>query len=558
MAQQSTIPAFCLEYWQNKAVEWGQATTLASQQDVCLHLQQLKDFLQEIFQKLQHMNTTAAIKTFPLVGQLLGRLCWNPCVVADESQRTLLQCLWCLYSAEPQNAIELKANDWIQSLIRHLISDSETETENNSFIQILGYTSEEYHSNVVKCMVSSLVTELRESCCNGIHMPKRFTPDRLHSLSVFCIPLVTCLEAAPLIEALLTCCESGSGETLSADFLKAVGTALLQKKIGLQETVIIGLWLRYLPSLENVTLHLIETVVSTPHFSPQEMESLINDSLLPKASARHPHIFMIVDTIFRNILLESDGYLLVQTLMQMFTRSFIQALLFGEAQDKPPLKAFFPHNPQPLLMALLKHPSDVPSQVWPQHLLCIVETLKVAVEDKDNGGSQRGLFENWFLLVHCGDWVDIAAQQLIASKAETSEALLWLLAFYHHPNNENQQRTKLLAVARKVCDHLKVLFSSTTLSLSHLQTSLDLAEANSEESGSKYMFNQLFLNFLLFSAGGQVIAKDAVHLMTHGNLLNGISAMLAGAEHRLNSYGLMDYKAHRTLKLLQEHLKRKA
>ncbi|XP_058849195.1 Fanconi anemia group C protein isoform X3 [Acipenser ruthenus] len=491
MAQQSTIPAFCLEYWQNKAVEWGQATTLASQQDVCLHLQQLKDFLQEIFQKLQHMNTTAAIKTFPLVGQLLGRLCWNPCVVADEeSQRTLLQCLWCLYSAEPQNAIELKANDWIQSLIRHLISDSETETENNSFIQILGYTSEEYHSNVVKCMVSSLVTELRESCCNGIHMPKRFTPDRLHSLSVFCIPLVTCLEAAPLIEALLTCCESGSGETLSADFLKAVGTALLQKKIGLQETVIIGLWLRYLPSLENVTLHLIETVVSTPHFSPQEMESLINDSLLPKASARHPHIFMIVDTIFRNILLESDGYLLVQTLMQMFTRSFIQALLFGEAQDKPPLKAFFPHNPQPLLMALLKHPSDVPSQVWPQHLLCIVETLKVAVEDKDNGGSQRGLFENWFLLVHCGDWVDIAAQQLIASKAETSEALLWLLAFYHHPNNENQQRTKLL--------------------------------------------------------------------MTHGNLLNGISAMLAGAEHRLNSYGLMDYKAHRTLKLLQEHLKRKA
>ncbi|RXM96067.1 Fanconi anemia group C protein, partial [Acipenser ruthenus] len=502
MAQQSTIPAFCLEYWQNKAVEWGQATTLASQQDVCLHLQQLKDFLQEIFQKLQHMNTTAAIKTFPLVGQLLGRLCWNPCVVADEeSQRTLLQCLWCLYSAEPQNAIELKANDWIQSLIRHLISDS--ETENNSFIQILGYTSEEYHSNVVKCMVSSLVTELRESCCNGIHMPKR-------------------------------------------------------KKIGLQETVIIGLWLRYLPSLENVTLHLIETVVSTPHFSPQEMESLINDSLLPKASARHPHIFMIVDTIFRNILLESDGNLLVQTLMQMFTQSFIQALLFGEAQDKPPLKAFFPHNPQPLLMALLKHPSDVPSQVWPQHLLCIVETLKVAVEDKDNGGSQRGLFENWFLLVHCGDWVDIAAQQLIASKAETSEALLWLLAFYHHPNNENQQRTKLLAVARKVCDHLKVLFSSTTLSLSHLQTSLDLAEANSEESGSKYLFNQLFLNFLLFSAGGQVIAKDAVHLMTHGNLLTGISAMLAGAEHRLNSYGLMDYKAHRTLKLLQEHLKRKA
>ncbi|CAM4715982.1 unnamed protein product [Leuciscus chuanchicus] len=58
------------------------------------------------------------MKTFPFVGQFLGRLCWNPCVIADErSQRLLLRCLSCLYSAEPLNAVERKANTWIKSLI---------------------------------------------------------------------------------------------------------------------------------------------------------------------------------------------------------------------------------------------------------------------------------------------------------------------------------------------------------------------------------------------------------------------------------------------------------
>ncbi|GCC24915.1 hypothetical protein chiPu_0003318 [Chiloscyllium punctatum] len=85
MAKGTSIPtsSFGLEYWLNKAVEWGQTTTFQSQQDVCLHLPKLQEFLKQIYGAIQHMSTTSALKSFPLIGQLLGRLCWNPFVVAD-------------------------------------------------------------------------------------------------------------------------------------------------------------------------------------------------------------------------------------------------------------------------------------------------------------------------------------------------------------------------------------------------------------------------------------------------------------------------------------------
>lgn len=55
MAQDTTVPKLNFEYWLNKAVEWGQTTTLQSQQDVCLHLPKLQEFLQQIYETLKHM-----------------------------------------------------------------------------------------------------------------------------------------------------------------------------------------------------------------------------------------------------------------------------------------------------------------------------------------------------------------------------------------------------------------------------------------------------------------------------------------------------------------------
>lgn len=97
-------------------------------------------------------STTETMKRLPILGQFLGRLCWNPYVTADgectflknlfgetkylpsietyelinpgaisgvflsaaTSRRLLLRCLWGLFSEHPGNAVERKANQWIR------------------------------------------------------------------------------------------------------------------------------------------------------------------------------------------------------------------------------------------------------------------------------------------------------------------------------------------------------------------------------------------------------------------------------------------------------------
>lgn len=57
--------------------------------------------------------------------------------------------------------------------------------------------------------------------------------------------------------------------------------------------------------------------------------------------------------------------------------------------------------------------------------------------------SLADLFEIWFLVARFGEWLDIAAEQLLKAAVEP-DALLWLLAFYYCPQNENQQRTQTM------------------------------------------------------------------------------------------------------------------
>ncbi|XP_069785581.1 Fanconi anemia group C protein [Narcine bancroftii] len=554
MAKATSIPysSFEFEYWLNKAVEWGQATTTESQQDVCLHLPKLQEFLKHIYGTIQHMNTTAALKLFPMIGQLLGRLCWNPFVAAhDESQQNLLECLWCLYSADPENAVEQKANDWILSLQQNLIS---VDQEVRSFIQSLNYLEEDYHRELLKNLVSSLVKQLQNNQCDRSFLFLRLPTERWRIFSILCLPIITLPEVVPLVEALLTCCVGGLDEPLSPEFLDSVSNSLLQKKIFLSESAIMNLWLRYLPCLEQTILHLTESLVSNPCASLADVEAIITESLLPKVSAYHPSLFRVIDDLFRIILLKSDGHPKIITIIQAFSRCFVQALL--QVQTQMPLKLYFPHNQQSLVVALLTNPSDVPSAAWCQHLIIIVQMLKRTVQD-ENVERTTNVFENWFLLVHFGDWLNIALQQLMTAD-DLSDLLLWLLMFYNNPLMAHQQEKQLLMDMKFMYNQLKDLGCRTNLNLEDVETSLAI-KVSLKESHLKDLINQVLVSFLLFTEGGNRIAKEAIKLFAlGGHRVDGVSELLICTAHRLKNTqcrGSDNSEMQTTIKFLRQLLR---
>ncbi|NWJ05442.1 FANCC protein, partial [Crypturellus undulatus] len=534
MAQDTTVSELDFKYWLDKATEWGQATTLESQKDVCCHLPQLQEFLQQIYETLKHMNSVVAIQQFPLIGQLLGRLCWNPFVIGyDESQKILMWCLCCLYSSEPQNPVELKANSWIRSLLCHLLSSSKWESNEagtNTFISALGYTSADYYSHLVKNMVSSLVTELRENQFNGLNIQGRVSASRLNEISLFCVPLMTLPDVTPLLETLLLCHGGASQEVLSSEFLEAVNEAFLKKKISISETAIFSLWLRHLPSLEKATFYLLDQLVSTQMTSLEEVACVIKDSLLPQA-ATHPAIFIIVDEIFKSALLETDGAPEVMTVIQVFTQLFVQSHQNENKQHKFPVKAYFPRCHQPLVIALLQRPSAMHCS---QHLKYISEMLKALVEDESNR-SFADLFEIWFLIARFGEWLDVAAEQLVKASAEP-DALLWLLAFYYSPQNENQQRTRTMVEAEGIYNQLTMLFNCTALSVKDLQDAVHKADI--QQSSIQHLTTHLLTNFLLFSSGGHMIAWEYIsHMSGTRDASREVCSLLLRAAHRAHRGG---------------------
>ncbi|XP_064901899.1 Fanconi anemia group C protein isoform X1 [Columba livia] len=554
MAQDTTVPKLNFEYWLDKAIEWGQATTLESQKDVCLHLPQLQEFLRQVYETLKHMDSITAIQQFPLIGQLLGRLCWNPFVIGyDESQKTLMWCLCCLYSSEPQNPVELKANSWIRSLLCHLLSSSKwesSEAETSAFISSLGYTSADYYCHLVKNMVFSLVTELRGNQFSELNIQGRVSASRLNAVSLFCLPLITLPDLTPLVESLLLYHGGASKEILSSEFLEAVNDAFLKKKISLSESAVFSLWLRHLPSLEKATLYVLDRLVSVHMNSLEEVACVMKDLLLPRA-ASHPAIFRIVNEIFKNAVLETDGAPEVMTIIQVFTQLFLQGHQNENKQHKFPLKAYFPYHHQPLVAALLKRPVELPTTHWAQHLKHISHMLRALVEDT-NSSSLADLFEIWFLVAHFGEWLDIAAEQLMKAAVEP-DALLWLLAFYYCPQNENQQRTQTMVEAQAVCNHLMRLFSCTVLSVKDLEAAVHSVK-DVEQCCSKYLITHLLTNFLLFSSGGHMIAQEFIdHITETTDTSKEVCSLLIRTAYRINQSG---EENQRTLKLLNELLQK--
>ncbi|NXM56278.1 FANCC protein, partial [Illadopsis cleaveri] len=380
MARDTTVPKLNFEYWLDKAIEWGQATTLECQKDVCLHLPQLQEFLHQLYETIKHLGSTIAIQQFPLIGQLLGRLCWNPFVIGyDESQKTLMWCLCCMYSSEPQNSVELKANSWVRSLLCHLLCSSKwesNEAETSTFISVLGYTSADYYCHLVKnCRIYDF-SEIR----TVFIFSRSTSASRVNAVSIFCVPLITLPDLTPLLETLLLYHGGSSKEILSSEFLEAVNEAFLRKKISLSESAVFSLWLRHLPSLEKATLHLLDELFSIQWNSLEEVACVIKDSLLPQA-ASHPAIFRIVNEIFKNALMETDGTSEVMTIIQLFTQLFLQAHQNEYKQHKFPLKAYFPYHHQPLVRALIRRPFELPTAYWSQHLKHISDMVKALVED---------------------------------------------------------------------------------------------------------------------------------------------------------------------------------
>ncbi|XP_068409666.1 Fanconi anemia group C protein isoform X2 [Eschrichtius robustus] len=534
---------------------WDQASTLETQQDTCLHLPQFQEFLRQLYEALKEMDSNAIIERFPTIGQLLAKTCWNPFILAyDESQKILIWCLCCLIKKDPQNSGESKLNSWTRGLLSHILSTFRSDIkEVDLFTQVLGYAPTDYYPGLLKNMVLSLVSELRENHLNGFNTQRRMAPERVRSLSRVCVPLVTLPDFEPLVEALLTYHGHEPQEVLWPGFCDAVNEAFLLKKISLPTSAILCLWLRHLPSLENTMLHLFEKLISNERNFLKRIECFMKDSLLP-AAACHPAIFRVVDEMFRYALLETDGALEVLATLQVFTRCFVEALEKENKQLKFAFKTYFPYASPSLVMVLLQHPKDIPQGLWHQALKHISEMLKEVVEDQTHG-SYGGPFESWFLFVHFGGWADMAAEQLLTSEAEAEapEALLWLLAFSCGPGAGRQQRAQTMVEVKAVLSCLMKLLRSPTLSARDLQAAAgEGGEGAPRPPACQQLIRRLLLNFLLWAPGGHAIAREVITLMAQTDAI--MHEIIGFLDQTLYRWDHLCVEAPRSRKLAQELL----
>ncbi|XP_050973145.1 Fanconi anemia group C protein [Labeo rohita] len=544
-----------VQFWMAKAVNWGEATSCSAVLDISRHLGSLRSFLQQVLQGLQQMSSTSeAMKTFPFVGQFLGRLCWNPCVIADErSQRLLLRCLSCLYSAEPLNAVERKANTWIKNMLCHLVSDEEGSVA-HATVKHAGLTPKQYHSEALQKVVSLMTDEVIKSCDGLPNISARCSDGNIHTISTACVALVTYPQMSPLIGVLLKHSLLCGSSCLNPEFIKEVNEALISKRLVLEDEAIVNLWCYSPTCLEGAAVSLLESVLSDQETMIQSLDKHVNASYLPQASAHHCHIFLTVNEIYRNVLTEIDENLAVRALIQVFTACFLQRLNGQEPQERLPLRAFFPHVTLSLLTPLLTAPSEVPREAWLDHLSWIRSLLQSVTENEEAGEDVRAyqaVFEAWFLLVQCGYWVDTAAELLVLAAPENAEPLLWLLTFFHHPTNRGHQRSQQTAVAREAWTHLRMLFLTSPPPPRHLSAVKELLSS----SLSSNLVLQLFSNFAVFSRGPvSIITEIADKVLTEADVKRRAPWSLASIRCRLNSGATRDDKVHSRLRTLQDTL----
>uniref|UniRef100_A0A3Q2YAB0 FA complementation group C n=1 Tax=Hippocampus comes TaxID=109280 RepID=A0A3Q2YAB0_HIPCM len=426
-----------MQLWLDKVEAWGQARSVNVQKDTCLHLCSLRDFLQRLLMHVDGMSsTTETMKAIPSLGQILGRLCWNPVVTAD-GESLIFQCLWELYSEHPANALERKANQWIQKLLCQLTTE-EDESPSDFLLKHLDLSPTRYHNQVLRKVL--LLTDYPAFVC-------RCSCDRIVSTCVACVPLVTCPEVAPLLGALLqrplTCAQA----TLTNDFLDAVSSAYRSGSLSLENQAVVALWCHSLPSLEEAMLGLLESTVA----------AYSTDVVLPAAVTLYKKkltYYTLRYNMPRNLNIIYASLVIGRV-------PLIHSHFFFFVPLQNPLKAFFPHSPPNLLLPLLTQP---PGQcvcvcvcvcLISQHTIpCIVQTRRSFL---DGVGV---VFEAWFVLVQCSHWVHEALRLLATTEARDCHPLLWLLTFYHHPTNRGHHRNQQLVMLSSPNTSLHPLFTS--------------------------------------------------------------------------------------------------
>ncbi|XP_040612066.1 Fanconi anemia group C protein isoform X2 [Mesocricetus auratus] len=515
MARDSADLASDYQFWLQKLSVWEQSSTKETQQDTCLHLSRFQEFLKQMYEFLKEMDSNAILERFPTIGQLLAKACWNPLISAyDESQKFIIWCLCCLMNKEPQTPGESQLNSWIRSLLSHILSTIRFNMkEVGLFTEILGYEPVDYYPSLLKNMVLSLVSELRESHLNGLNTQSRMAPERMMSLSQVCVPLVTLPDFEPLVEALLTYHGREPQEVLSPEFFEAVNEAVLSKKMILPASSVVSLWFRHLPSLERATLHLFEKLFSSERHCLREMECCIKESLLPQAAC-HPAIFRIVDEMFRVVLLETDGAPEVLAALRVFTWCLAEALGRENKQVKFALKTYFPYGAPSLTAVLSQRPDAIPRSHRLQPLLHVSQLLREAVEDHTRG-SPRDAFESWFLFAHFGGWVDLAVEQLLRMEADPPEGLLWLLVFYYSPQDGSQQRAQTMVELKALLGRLLTLLRGERLSAVDVQKAAHCPSADPRRPVCGQLVRRLLLSLLLWTPEGHSIAWEAITHMAN-------------------------------------------
>ncbi|XP_073527077.1 Fanconi anemia group C protein isoform X1 [Phyllobates terribilis] len=531
-------PEIHFEPWLNKVVEWGSATSMEIQQDVCLRLTELHEFLLKMYETIKHMEPSTAIEKFPMLGQFLGRLCWNNFVIGHEDTREILICcLCCLTSSEPQNAIERKANSWIKSLFCHLLSSSGKGEEDGNIFAELGCTATDYYDKLLENVISSIIKQLRRS-----HQDNKIPilAERVRSICIGCIPILTLSEVAPLLEALLCYHGPQPYEVLDSHFLCAVSDAVQRKKIALSESAVLSLWLRHLPSLEKAVLGLFQRLIALQSKSFTEMEQIIKDSYLPQAAC-HLCIFRVIEDFFRSAILESGGNHKIITIIRLFTNCFIHEYYKDNAKARLPLRAYFLHGNTPLVLALLRKVEGLASNTRIQHLHTIVKMLR---NEDNEERSHENVFQSWFLLIRLGGWVDIAAEQLLTSDPEISDDLLWLLAFYYNPCNESQSRGRTMVEAKEVYEcFVSLRRSSSICSMSFHKMFADEKKSNTWHPCTLQLIRHLCVTFILFCPECQSVAKDCISHMTQTQeAASEVSDVLARTLSRLDISGMESQK----------------
>ncbi|XP_067087465.1 Fanconi anemia group C protein [Osmerus mordax] len=556
-------------FWLGKAVEWGQAKSPESQRDACLHLARLRAFLHTVLARINATSSTSeTMRRMPFVGQFLGRLCWNCYVTADdESRRLLFSCLWSLYSEEPADAVERKANQWIQNVLCQLATEGQEESAAHALVKQMGIPLNLYHVKVLKKMVSVLVKKCEASCSCLDNPTEMCSHDIVPSASVACVPLVTCPEAAPLISALLRCPLTCHRAALSPDFLDAVGSAYARRRVRLEDQALVCLWCRSLGCLEGEALGLVESAVSSTHTTRQSLDTLISSSVLPKACARHCSMFLIVSDIFRSMLREVEGNQNLLSLVHTFTCCLRRERAVLQPQECVSLKAFFPRAPQRLLAPLLTLPTEMPQGAWPDHLGWLTRSLQRVIEVEEEGGDEEegsrgrcGVFEAWFLLVQCACWVEVAVELLVSVGAEDRGALLWLLTFYHHPTSKGHRRTLQLSSAGEALDYLRSLFlvMAPPLPADQLKAFAELLLARPQLPPplAPLLVLSLLVNFAVFSHNPLSGASEMLRMVVEpSGLRQKAEYILSSIEARLNtgSSGLPD-RVQTRIRCLQDTL----